>query len=143
MRAAAISRFVLDASVAVAWCFQDEATAYTESVLDRLASDVEAVVPAIWPFEVANALLVAERRKRLKLAQTAAFLRLLAGFRITVEPTSSLGLHQRVLPVARERNLAVYDAAYLELAIREGLSLATTDTRLRRAAQAAGVEITQ
>jgi hypothetical protein len=65
MKAAATKRFVLDASVAVAWCFEDEATKFTESVLDLLSAGAEALVPAIWPVEVANALLIAERRKRI------------------------------------------------------------------------------
>jgi len=74
MKAAATKRFVLDASVAVAWCFEDEATKFTESVLDLLSAGAEALVPAIWPVEVANALLIAERRKRILLAQVTALL---------------------------------------------------------------------
>lgn len=68
-----MTRFVLDASVAVAWCFEDEKTAYTEAVLDRLAGDGEALAPALWPLEVANALVCAERRRRLTAAQPAGF----------------------------------------------------------------------
>jgi hypothetical protein len=65
MKAAATKRFVVDASMTLAWCFSDESTAFTESVLDLLANGAEAIAPAIWPFEVANALLMGERRKRV------------------------------------------------------------------------------
>ncbi len=69
MPAAITKRIVLDASVAVTWCFEDENTHFTEGVLDLLSTGTEVVTPAIWPFEVANALLMAERRKRITLAQ--------------------------------------------------------------------------
>jgi len=65
MKAAVIKRMVLESSVAVAWCFEDESTAFTEGILDLLSAGAEVLIPAIWPFEIANALLVAERRKRI------------------------------------------------------------------------------
>jgi len=70
----AVKRFVLDASVTVAWFFEDESTGFTEGVLDLISAGAQALAPAIWPFEVANALLVAERRKRITLAQVTALL---------------------------------------------------------------------
>ena len=73
MKAAATKRFVLDASVAVAWCFEDEATKFTEGVLDLLSAGAEALVPAIWPVEVANALLIAERRNRMSWRRSRPF----------------------------------------------------------------------
>jgi hypothetical protein len=72
---AAIKRIVLDASVAVAWCFEDENSPFTEGVLDLLSAGTEVLTPAIWPFELANALLLAERRKRITVAQVTALLR--------------------------------------------------------------------
>jgi len=80
MKAGIIKRMVLDASVAVAWCFEDESTGFTEGVLDLLSTGTEVLTPAIWPFEVANALLVAERRKRITVAQVTVLLQRMAGF---------------------------------------------------------------
>ncbi len=74
MKADATKRLVLDASVAVAWCFPEESTAYTEGALDLLASGAEARTAGSWPFEVANALLMAERRKRISVAQVTVML---------------------------------------------------------------------
>lgn len=139
MKAAATKRFVLDASVAVAWCFEDEATKFTENVLDLLSGGAEAVVPAIWPVEVANALLAAERRKRIALAQVTALLQRIAGLPIAVLPIDPARAFEHILPVARQQSLSGNDAAYLELALRQGLPLATLDEQLRRAAKTTGV----
>ena len=139
MKAAATKRFVLDASVAVAWCFEDEATKFTESVLDLLSAGAEAVVPAIWPVEVANALLIAERRNRILLAQVTALLQRIAALPIAVLPIDSFRAFDHILPVARQQSLSGYDAAYLDLALRQGLPLATLDEQLRRAAKTTGV----
>jgi predicted nucleic acid-binding protein len=139
MKAAATKRFVLDASVAVAWCFEDEATKFTESVLDLLSAGAEALVPAIWPVEVANALLNAERRKRILLAQVTALLQRIAGLPIAVLAIDAPRAFEHILPVARQQSLSGNDAAYLELALRQGLPLATLDEQLRRAAKTTGV----
>jgi predicted nucleic acid-binding protein len=139
MKAAATKRFVLDASVAVAWCFEDEATKFTENVLDLLSGGAEAVVPAIWPVEVANGLLNAERRKRILLAQVTALLQRIAGLPIAVLPIDPARAFEHILPVARQQSLSGNDAAYLELALRQGLPLATLDEQLRRAAKSTGV----
>jgi predicted nucleic acid-binding protein len=136
-----LSRFVLDASVTVAWCFADETTAYTETVLEMLAAGGDALAPAIWPLEVANVLVMAERRKRITLAKTTNFLQLLAGFAVSLDAASAAQTFDKVLSLAREQGLSTYDAAYLELAIREGLPLATLDTDLKKAARAVGVRI--
>jgi predicted nucleic acid-binding protein len=129
----------LDASVAVAWCFEDEATAVTEGILDLLAKGTTVVVPAVWPLEVANAILSAERKKRINVAQAAAFLRRIAGFPISVDPIPLGRAFDQVLSVGRQHQLTAYDAAYLELALRETLPLATLDNDLRRSAEIAGV----
>lgn len=132
--------FVLDASVALAWCFEDEATSYTRRVL-RLLLREQAVVPPIWPFEVANALTGAMRARRMKPADAARFVALLDSFPLGLEPRGMDGVFQKVLPLAREQGLSCYDAAYLELARRLGLPLATLDNALRRAAGRVGVAL--
>jgi predicted nucleic acid-binding protein len=141
MKAAATRRFVLDASVAVAWCFDDETTKFTEGVLDLISAGAEALVPSIWPLEISNALLVAERRKRIALAKVTALLVRIAGLPISVTRTDSKQAFEQILPMARQQGLSQYDAAYLELAVREGLALATLDGELQRAAKATGVEL--
>jgi len=135
MPAAVIKRIVLDASVAVAWCFEDEKTPFTEGVLDLLSAGTEVLTPAIWPFEVANALLVAERRKRITVAQVTALLRRIAGLPISVELIEARHAFEQILSVARQQNLTEYDAAYLELALRAGLPIATLDDKLKQAAR--------
>ena len=134
--------FVVDNSVVMAWCFEDEASPYTEGVLDRL-QETAAVVPAIWPLEVANVLLMAERRDRLTEAQNAHFAQLLQVLPIAVEEADVARILGAVLAVARAHRLSAYDAAYLELAARQGLPLATQDGRLRKAAGNAGVALLQ
>jgi predicted nucleic acid-binding protein len=141
MKVAIIKRIVLDASVAVAWCFEDESTRFTEGVLDLLAAGTEVVTPAIWPFEVANALLVAERRKRITLAQVTALLQRIAGLRIWVDPIEPGTAFNQILSIARQSDLSEYDAAYVELALREALPLATLDDKLRRAATRVGITL--
>src|SRR3989442_584435 len=126
----------------MAWCFEDEASTYTEGVLDRLR-ETQALVPAIWPFEVANVLLIAERRNRLNEAQTAHFAQLLGVLPILVEEADVARMFGPVLAVGRAHRLSAYDAAYLELAARQGLPLATRDSRLRKAAGTAGVAVLQ
>ncbi|MGA8490051.1 MAG: type II toxin-antitoxin system VapC family toxin, partial [Terriglobales bacterium] len=143
MPAAIIKRIVLDASVAVAWCFEDEKTPFTEGVLDLLSAGTDALTPAIWPFEVANALLVAERRKRISVAQGTALLRRIAGLPISVEPIEARHAFEQILSVARQQNLTEYDAAYLELALRAGVPLATLDGKLREVASFVGVGLVQ
>jgi predicted nucleic acid-binding protein len=130
--------FVIDASVAMAWCFEDEATPATEAVLDLLGND-HVVVPAIWPLEVANVLLVAERRGRLTEAQASRFLELLAQLPINVDtsPTDMAG----IVATGRRHTLSSYDAAYLHLAERLGATLATLDKPLAKAARKAGVQL--
>jgi len=129
---------VVDTSVTLAWFFEDETTPETEAALDLLSHD-EAAVPALWRLEVANALLVAERRKRITEAQGARFLDALARLPIRVDDTgpSSAAL----VSVGRQHSLSAYDAAYLVLAERLGAPLATLDKSLATAAQTAGVAL--
>ncbi len=133
--------FVLDASVAVAWAFREELNPYTRSVLRALAGAAEALVPLVWPLEVGNALLIAERRERLSRADAVQFLALLQQLPITVEPQTPERIFGEILALAREHRLSSYDASYLDLAMRRGLPLATQDEGLRQAATRCGVGV--
>jgi predicted nucleic acid-binding protein len=132
--------FVVDASVALAWCFDDEASGTADEVLDRLEHD-EAIAPAMWPLEVANGLRTAERRGRLDLADVARVRDLLQSLPIEVEVVDLRLALGEVAEIARSLELTAYDAAYLALAARRGLALASVDDRLRRAATTAGVPL--
>jgi predicted nucleic acid-binding protein len=136
-----VSCVVLDASVTLCWLFEDQATTYTESILDRLAGGHEALTSAIWPFEVANALVVGERRRLIKPAHSAAFLEQLGQLPVRVEHAGAGRAFKEVFESARRHRLSAYDASYLELAARENLPLATVDGPLRAAARAAGVAL--
>ena len=135
-----MNRFVLDNSVVMAWYFEDEANDYTAEILQSLAES-EALVPTIWPLEVANVLLVGERKGRSTEARTSRFIALLDALPIRVDAATSQLALSGILTLAREQRLSAYDAAYLDLAMREGVSLATQDKALRRAAAACGVEL--
>lgn len=132
--------FVLDCSMTMAWCFDDEATPYTDGVRDRLAT-TSAFVPSLWSLEVANVALVGERRKRLDEARTLRFFALLKALPIVIDDQSSQRAFGEILPLARIHQISAYDASYLELAIRRGLPLASLDVKLRTAANSAGVTI--
>jgi predicted nucleic acid-binding protein len=132
------SKFVLDGSVTVAWFFEDETDDYAESVEDSLVS-ATPIVPSLWRLEVANALLVGERRKRTTEAKVTTFLSLLKRLPIALDDETGARAWQESLALARAHNLSVYDAAYLELSLRRNLPLATIDGRLKAAAVAAGV----
>jgi predicted nucleic acid-binding protein len=134
-------RFVLDASVTLCWLFEDQATAYTEAILDRLNAGEEAIAAGIWPVEVVNVIAVAERRKLVKPAQIAAFLEQLDQLPVTVDPLAVERVFGAVFETARRHALSAYDAEYLELAERAALPLASVDRRLRDAATAAGVSL--
>ncbi|MFI5454800.1 MAG: type II toxin-antitoxin system VapC family toxin [Isosphaerales bacterium] len=132
--------FVLDCSLTMAWCFDDEATPYTDGVRDQLA-EVRAIVPMLWPLEVANATIVGERRKRLDEARTLRFFALLSGLPIVVDDETAARAWSETLHLARAYNLSAYDAAYLELAIRRGLPLASLDDKLKATAKSTGVAL--
>jgi len=131
---------VLDASFALAWCFDDESSDVADRVLDTVMT-AGGVVPASWPLEIANALRTAERRGRLTVADHARLRELLVALPISVEPVDLVGALGDVSEIARTADLSVYDAAYLALAARRALPLATTDARLARACAAIGVEV--
>lgn len=132
-------RFVVDNSVVMAWCFKDEANSYADRVLESLSVSA-AAVPPIWPLEVVNVLLSAERRNRLTEADCLRFIALLNKLPIQVEPPpQSESLMTGILPIARRYRLTSYDASYLHLAMRNGIALATLDEKLRTAARKAKV----
>jgi len=132
--------FVLDASMTLSWAFQSESSPLTDTILNSLAS-VHAVVPALWAFEVVSGLCTAERRGRMDVAAQAAFVERLRLLPIVVEHRPAAWLAQQVLPLARKYRISAYDAAYLDMALREKLPLATLDVDLGRAATAAGVAL--
>ncbi len=129
---------VVDASITMAWCFEDEATPAAEEVLDQVVES-NAIVPSIWRFEVGNALQMAIRRKRInEIFRDDALARLLA-MPITVDPETDAHAWTTALRLSERFGLTLYDAAYLELAERRSLPLATLDRDLRKAAPALGV----
>jgi predicted nucleic acid-binding protein len=132
--------FVLDNSIVMAWSFEDETNDYADAVLDRLAI-TRALVPALWPLEVANALLMGERRKRSTEAETVKWIGILKSLPIVIDGETNAHAWSDTLALARGQNLSAYDAAYLELAIRRGLPLATIDGKLELAAQTVGVAL--
>ena len=124
----------------MAWLFKDEADSYSESVLSSLRSQ-GALVPAIWALEVANVLLTAERRQRVSEAQRVQFTALLVSLPISVVNRTAEQILGATLALAHEHKLTSYDASYLDLALREGLPLATRDQKLRLAARHCGVPL--
>ena len=132
--------FVVDNSVVMSWCFKDETNQYADAVLDRL-SEATAFVPSIWPLEVVNVLLAAERKKRLNEADSVRFITLLSQLPIMVEHERPERIMKDLLALARANNLSSYDASYLDLSMRKGFPLATLDTRLREAAKKTEVPV--
>jgi predicted nucleic acid-binding protein len=135
-------RLVLDSSIALAWCFADEKDAYADAIAAELPN-LEVVVPALWHLEVANALLMGERWSRSTQADTANWTSFLGTFPVTVDDETIARAWNDTLNLARAQNLSAYDAAYLELALRRGLPLATLDAKLKTAAGATGVPLYQ
>jgi predicted nucleic acid-binding protein len=134
-----LSSVVIDASVALAWCFPDEASEYADAVLVALQGHA-MLVPALWPVEVTNALLVAERRRRINQPEIRQFLALLNGLTLVLDSQTLAESVNNILPLARDYTLSAYDAAYLDVALRHDAPLASLDDRLRKAARKAGIE---
>lgn len=135
-----MTTFVLDCSLTMAWVFADEATETTDRLLDAL-TDGRAFVPALWPVEVANVLLVATRRGRISETDWPRIRRNLDALPIRIDPASISHIWHGVLDVALAHDLSVYDAMYLELAIRMRLPLATLDGALAAAGRTSGLEV--
>ena len=132
--------FVLDAFVATAWCFKDEATSYTDGILRALSGMAEAIAPRLRAYEVRNRVLMGTRRQRMTKADAADFIASLTDFRIRLcDPPS----YDALFVLSDRYALTVYDAAYLDPAMRESLPLASLDKRLVRGAEVAGVVLFQ
>ena len=136
-----MSGLVLDASVTLCWLFESQSTPYTDGVLDRIALGWEALTSGVWPLEVANVLVVSERRALIKPAQSAAFVEVLRQLPIRAETAAPDRVFREVLETSRRFRLSAYDASYLEVAMRSSLPLAAVDGPLRKAARAAGVSL--
>ena len=134
------SRFVIDNSIVMAWCFVDEASPYADAVLDSLTHAV-AVVPASWPLEVINVLLVAERRERLQESDSVRFITLLSRLPIVVDRSWPERAMKDLLTLGRATTISSYDAAYLELAMRQGLPIATLDQKMLKSAKRADIPV--
>jgi len=134
------NRLVIDTSVVMAWCFEDEINPYADFILDSLKNTV-AIVPAVWPLEVGNVLLVAERKKRLTKAAGIRFIGLLSELPIIVDQEPPERMMREILSLARKNQLSTYDASYLDLAMKRDLPIATLDQRLIAAAKKNRVRI--
>lgn len=133
-----MSEFVLDCSVTVAWLFEDEATPETDALLDR-TMESGALVPGLWRLEIGNVLSRAERRKRIDASKVASYVDVLAELPITTDAETEERALRETRTLARREHLTTYDAAYLEVAMRRGIPLATLDKTLLRAARRVGV----
>ena len=126
--------FVLDCSITMAWLFEDESSEATDAILERLETS-RATVPSIWPLEVANVLVHAVRRKRITTIRSAHFIDALAKLPILVDASTTARAMHSIYTLANEEKLTIYDAAYLDLALREQIPLATQDDDLLKAAK--------
>lgn len=134
-----MSEFVLDCSIAVAWLFEDEANPETDALLDR-TMESGALVPALWRLEVGNVLSRAERRRRIDPSKLASYVDVLVQLPIATDTETEERALRETLALARQERLTTYDAAYLEVAMRRGIPLATLDKALIRAARRVGVD---
>lgn len=135
-----MEEIVVDNSVIIAWCFEDEANEYVDSVLDHLRR-FEALVPSIWPLEFANVLLVAERKKRISESIISRIKTLIQGLPIRIDYETRERIMNDIFYLAKEYKLSSYDASYLDLAMKNGLILATQDKALIRAAKATNTQL--
>src|SRR5262249_31989315 len=129
-----------DSSIALSWCFEDEASPEMDVLFERVRDD-GAIVPELWPLEVSNVLLQAERRGRISAGDMALRLELIAGLPVAIDPETAARAWREILVTARETGLSVYDAAYLELAVRRGLPLLTKDGELATAGRRLAVTV--
>ena len=132
--------FVVDASVTLAWCFEDERDPAADWVFDHLQVE-DAVAPTIWPLEVANSLLAAERRGRISSSRATQLVRFVRQLPISVDSADARSSMSEIVDLARAQGLSAYDASYAHLALRVGLPLATLDARLRLACEDLGVPL--
>jgi predicted nucleic acid-binding protein len=126
--------------VALAWCFPDEASEYADSVLVAVENQT-VIVPAIWAVEITNALRAGERRKRIRQPDVRRSIELVNGLRVVEDGQLFADTASNILPLAREYDLSAYDAAYLDVAVRHEIPLATLDGALQKACKTAGIHI--
>lgn len=136
-----MSPLVLDGSIALSWVLPDELSPQTNTVLAVIEAGRKTIVPVHWALEVANALWMAERRKRISPADTTAALAVFRRIPIEIDPETGSKAGSDTLVLARQHTLSIYDAAYLELAMRRGAALASLDEPLRAAARKLGVPL--
>lgn len=133
-----MAAFVIDASLAAAWCFPDERTDFTNGVLRAVSQSLAAIAPRLWAYEIHNCVLAGLRRNRITRNDAQDFLHSIEALRIKLfDPPS----HEMIFALAERHTLTFYDAAYLDLAIRKGLPLASLDYELCKAAVQSGVPL--
>ena len=125
--------------MAFAWVLPNQASSEAEALLERIEAGAEAIVPSLWFLEVANGLLVAQRRKRITAPERVLALKRLSTLALTADEDNARDVFGRTSTLAEQFGLSVYDAAYLELALRRNLPLGTRDRALRSAAQRSGI----
>ena len=131
---------ILDCSIVMAWCFDDESTPGTNQIQDRMANEA-AVVPGLWYLEITNVLAMAEKRKRITPQGSQQFLQLLSILDIQVDDDAPRRAFNHLLPLCRTHGLTSYDAAYLDLSIRRQIPLASLYDALRKAATTLGLPV--
>ena len=132
--------FIVDASVGFSWVHQGQATVETDKLLEAVAAGAQVVVPALWHLEMANVLLIAQRRHRMTATQRKAALEQLTAMQFIVDEEGARQAFGKTSELAEKHGLTIYDATYLELAVRRSLPLATRDESLKRAAKQCGVK---
>jgi predicted nucleic acid-binding protein len=135
-----VSVVVIDSSIALSWCFEDEASPETDVPFERVR-DEGAIVPGLWHLELSNVLLQAERRGRITPKDVGVRLELIAELPIVTDQETTARAWREILTMARADRLTTYDATYLELAVRRGLPLLTKASELVRAARRLGVQV--
>jgi len=126
----------------MAWAFPEERTSDRQKVLDELLNgNATAVTSPLWFYEVTNVLIVAERRGRLTQVQSAKFLEMIQALPVDISDAPLEQVFSEVAALARQHMLSPYDAAYLRIAVEEGIPLASLDSALKKAAAASGVAL--
>ena len=135
------SIFVVDASMAFAWILPSQSSSEADALLERIEAGAGAIVPSLWFLEVANGLLAAQRRSLITARERKTALERLSVLAFTIDEDGARSAFGRTSVLAEQHGLSVYDAAYLELALRRELPLATRDGALRNAAERSGIPL--
>ncbi|HSX20498.1 MAG TPA: type II toxin-antitoxin system VapC family toxin [Gammaproteobacteria bacterium] len=132
--------FVLDCSVAAAWCFEDEFTSHAQDIFNLL-NTMKAVVPNIWPLEISNVLCMAERHGRISADKCNSFLDIISSLAIELDMGHTSIFNNKIINLTRHHMITAYDAAYLELALRYNVPLASFDKKLCAVAKKEGIKV--